>query len=186
MAVEKTTRQSRKRRDTASAQRGVPSQPRELRAERQPTGPSGLERGSRGPQKAVGERPTNPFGGLPVSELAILAGTVGIVIGLIRGGGPALIVGVIVCALGVLEFTAREHFSGYRSHTILLAAFPAVAVEAGLVALFGEPRNRGLLLFAVVPVYAIVFWFLHRRFQVARQARLARLPAPPGGAEHTA
>lgn len=143
------------------------------------------EPGNRSQQRTVGERPTSPFGGLPISELAILAGIVGIVIGLIRGGGPALIVGVVVCALGVLEFTAREHFSGYRSHTILLAAVPAVAFEAGLVAVFGEPRERGLLLLAAVPVYAIVCLLLHKRFQSARQARLARPPAPPGG-EHPA
>jgi hypothetical protein len=181
VADQKTTRHSRKRRNTASAPRVVRSPPRELRAEREVSA-SRTEPRSRPPQRAVGERPPSPFGGLPISELAILAGTVGIVVGLIRGGGSALIVGVIVCTLGVLEVTAREHFSGYRSHTILLAAVPAVAVEAGLVAVFGEPRERGLLLLAAVPLYAIVCWLLHRRFQSARQTRLARPPAPPSGA----
>ncbi len=127
---------------------------------------------------AYGERPPSPFGGLPVSEIAIFAGAVGLIIGLIQGGGPALIVGVIVCTLGVVEITAREHFSGYRSHAILLAALPAVGVEVALVTLVGTPSSRFLLLLVVVPVYAIVFWFLRRRFQVARQARVARPPAP--------
>jgi len=40
------------------------------------------------------------------------------------------------------------------------------------------PRERGLLLLAVVPVYAILFWLLRKRFLTARQARLARPPAP--------
>lgn len=127
---------------------------------------------------AYGERPPSPFGGLPVSEIAIFAGAVGLIIGLIQGGGPALIVGVIVCTLGVVEITAREHFSGYRSHATLLAALPAVGVEVALVTLVGTPSSRFLLLLVVVPVYAIVFWFLRRRFQVARQARVARPPAP--------
>jgi hypothetical protein len=126
-----------------------------------------------------GERPAGPFGGLPISELAILAGIVGAVVGFFNGGGPALIVGLIVCALGVVEVTAREHFSGYRSHTVLLAAIPAVAVEAVIVVVFGEPRQRPLLLVAVVPVFAALFWLLRRRFAVARQARVARPPAPP-------
>jgi len=178
VAGQQTTRHSRKTRTVANAPRVVRSPPRELRAQRELRASRG-ERPSRGPQRAIGERPPGPFGGLPISELAILAGTVGIVIGLIRSGGPALIVGVIVCVLGVLEVTAREHFSGYRSHTILLAAVPAVAVEAGLVAVFGESRERGLLLLAVVPVYAIAFALLHERFQSARHARLGRLPAPP-------
>jgi hypothetical protein len=126
-----------------------------------------------------GDRPEGPFGGLPISELAILAGLVGAVVGFVSGGGPALIVGLIVCALGVVEVTAREHFSGYRSHTVLLAAIPAIALEAAIVVVFGEPRERLLLLLAVVPVFGALFWVLRRRFAVARQARVARPPAPP-------
>ena len=85
---------------------------------------------------------------------------------------------MIVCTLGVLEVTAREHFSGYRSHATLLAGIPAVGVELGLVAAIGVPRQRALLLLAVVPVYAILFWLLRKRFLTARQARLARPPVP--------
>ena len=121
-----------------------------------------------------GERPEGPFGGLPVSEVAILLGIIGAVFGFLNGGGPALVVGLVVCALGVCEITAREHFSGFRSHTALLAAIPAVAIEATLVAVFGEPKQRGLLLLVVVPVFAILFWLLRRRFLTARQARVAR------------
>jgi hypothetical protein len=121
-----------------------------------------------------GERPQGPFGGLPVSEVAILLGIIGAVFGFLNGGGPALVVGLVVCALGVCEITAREHFSGYRSHTALLAAIPAVAIEATLVAIFGEPKQRGLLLVVVVPVFAVLFWLLRRRFLTARQARVAR------------
>ena len=90
-----------------------------------------------------GERPESPFGGLPISELAILVGLIASVIGFIQGGGPALIVGLIVCALGVIEVTAREHFSGYRSHTALLAAIPSVALEAGVVLAFKAQPARG-------------------------------------------
>ena len=126
-----------------------------------------------------GERPEGPFGGLPISELAIFAGLVAAVVGFVGGGGPALVVGLIVCALGVVEVTAREHFSGYRSHAVLLAAIPAIAVEVMIVVLFGEPRQRALLLAAVVPVFGVLFWLLRRRFAVARQARVARPPAPP-------
>ncbi len=79
----------------------------------------------------------------------------------------------------MVEVTAREHFSGYRSHAVLLAAIPAIAVEVMIVVLFGEPRQRALLLVAVVPVFGVLFWLLRRRFAVARQARVARPPAPP-------
>lgn len=125
-----------------------------------------------------GERPESPFAGLPVSELAIFAGLVAAVIGFINGGGPALVVGLIICALGVVEVTAREHFSGYRSHAALLAAIPAVTLEAGLVLAFGDPNQRGLLLVPVVPVFGILFWLLRGRFLIARQRRVARLARP--------
>jgi hypothetical protein len=121
------------------------------------------------------------FGGLPVSEFAILVGGIGLVFGLLDHGGPALIVGAIVCALGVLEITTREHFSGYRSHTALLAAFPALGCELGVVLIAGEPSTRLLLVAVVIPVFAGCFWVLRRRFLVARQARLARPPAPTAG-----
>jgi hypothetical protein len=100
------------------------------------------------------------------------------VIGLISSIGPALIVGIAVCTVGVLEITVREHFSGFRSHSTLLAAVPAVALEIALVLAFGAPRNRALLLLAVVPVFGLCFWQLRKRFAHARQARLARPPGP--------
>jgi Flp pilus assembly protein TadB len=177
MASQKSKRRSRKRSDPVAAQRAMPSSRRERQAERQPIAPAGPPVRQRRPGPE-GARPPSPFGGLPVSEFAILAGGVALVVGIIRGGGPAVIVGIVVCALGVLEVTAREHFSGYRSHTMLLAAFPAVGVEVAAVATIGEPRPRALLLLGVVPVYAVGFWLLRRRFELARQARMARPPAP--------
>jgi hypothetical protein len=118
------------------------------------------------------------FGGLPVSEFAILIGGIGLVYGLISGSSRALTVGAIVCALAVIEVTVREHFSGYRSHTALLAAFPAIGVEVAVARLAGEPSRRGELVLVVIPVFAACFWLLRKRFLAARQARLARPPAP--------
>ena len=123
-----------------------------------------------------GERPESPFGGLPISELAILLGLIASVIGFVRGGGPALIVGLIVCALGVIEITAREHFSGYRSHASLLAAIPSVAIEVGIVLAF-KPSQRAILVLVVIPVFGGLFWWLRKRFLLARQARVARMHA---------
>jgi hypothetical protein len=132
--------------------------------------------GSRAPSAlgAYGERPVSPFGGLPVSEFAIFAGAIALIVGVIRHGGPALIGGVVLCLLGVTEVTAREHLSGYRSHTVLLAAIPAVVAEFVIVLTVGTPAIRVLLLVPVAAVFGACAWFLRRRFLVARQARLAR------------
>jgi hypothetical protein len=152
---------------------------REARAERQIR----AERAERQHQSMLGsygERPPSLFGPIPVSELAIFVGALGAAIGFFGHNNPALIVGLTVCALGVFEFTAREHFSGYRSHTTLLAAMPAVAIVVVAVAAFGAPAQRTarvLLLVAIVPVFGGLYWALRKRFRTARQSRIVR---PPG------
>jgi hypothetical protein len=173
VASQRSKKRARKRRNPAAPPRAVTSTRRDERALREREHARGRRQLGR-----EGERPESPFGGLPVSEFAILVGFVALLFGFFTGGGPALVAGIVICALGVIEITAREHFSGYRSHTILLAAMPAVAVEAGLVAAFGEPNPRALVLLVVVPVFSLLFWLLRRRFLTARQARVARPPRP--------
>ncbi len=104
--------------------------------------------------------------------MAILAGLVGLVIGALNRGGAGLEAGLAVMALGVTELTAREHFSGYRSHTTLLALMPAVIVETLYALVIGMPQQRVLLLVPVVPIFAICQWLLRRRFRTARHARV--------------
>jgi hypothetical protein len=177
VAGQKSKRRSRKRR-TPGASAGALTAPRRARSAEAEVAAAPRQRPTRPPAGAVGERPPSPFGGLPISELAIFAGGIGALVGVVQGGGPALIVGVLVCTLGVVEVTAREHFSGYRSHASLLAGIPAVGAGIVVIVLAGVPRQRGLVLLAVIPVYAALFWLLRKRFMSARQARLARPPAP--------
>jgi ABC-type proline/glycine betaine transport system permease subunit len=130
---------------------------------------------------AYGERPESLFGGVPVSEIAIFIGALGAAVGFFGHNDAALIVGLTVCALGVCEFTAREHFSGYRSHATLLAGMPAVAILIVAVAVFGAPAQRTtriLLLVAIIPVFGGFYWALRKRFRTARQARIVRPPGP--------
>jgi hypothetical protein len=126
---------------------------------------------------AYGERPESPFGGLPISEILILVGAIGAVYGLVSSIGLVLAVGLVVCTLGVVEFSAREHFTGYRSHTTMLSAVPAIGVGIAMIALLGGSLRRGTLLLVVVPVFIVCFWLLRKRFRAARQARIAK---PPG------
>jgi hypothetical protein len=183
VATQKSKPRSRKRRNRRAAP-GVAAprveSTRELGTDR-PRPDGGTDRAEpRRPRRranplgAYGERPSSPFGGLPVSELAILAGAVALVVGVIRHSGAALIIGLALCVLGVTEVTAREHFSGYRSHTVLLAAVPAVVAEFVITLTVGPPRIRVLLLVPVAGVFALCAWLLRRRFLVARQARLAK------------
>jgi hypothetical protein len=178
VAPAQTKRQSRKRRKAGKPAAVV------QRSEVSVSPPTLAERAERPRQSSLGtygERPPSPFGGLPVSEVAIFVGALGALVGLITAGSAALIVGIVVCTLGVVEVTAREHFSGYRSHATLLAAVPAMGILVVSVALLGAPRQRGtreLLVAAAVPVFALLFWLLRKRFDRARQARVARPPTP--------
>ncbi len=181
VAGQKSKRRSRKRRGSAAAPPAARSLGREQRRERRAAGQAQATRDRRRANRQLGtegERPPSPFGGLPISEVAIFAGIVGTAVGLIQGGGPALIVGLIVCLLGVVEVTAREHFSGFRSHTSLLAGIPAVGAGIAVIAVFGQPGQRLIVLVVAVPVYGLLFWLLRKRFRRARQARVARPRVP--------
>ncbi|HTT28515.1 MAG TPA: hypothetical protein VMG37_08905, partial [Solirubrobacteraceae bacterium] len=93
---------------------------------------------------------------------------------LINHATVALIGGVVICLFGVVEVTTREHFSGYRSHTVLLAAIPAVAAEFVISLTIGTAAVRAVLLVPVAAIFAICAYFLRKRFLAARQARIAR------------
>ena len=182
MTPAQSKRQSRKRRRSGKAPRAVATAPRHVSAERAPRRPGGAvdELSAILTGRTYGERPPSLFAPIPVSEIAIFAGGVGAVVCWLSHSSASLIVGIVVCALGVLEVTLREHLSGYRSHAMLLAAIPAVGILIVSVAVLGTPRHRStreLLLGAAVPVFAVLFWLLRKRFLAARQARVIR---PPG------
>jgi hypothetical protein len=88
------------------------------------------------------ERPKAPWHPFPLVELAIFVGLVLIVVGFLSRdstrGRTLLALGLALGALGGLDTSVREHFAGYRSHTIVLAAFPAVAL-AVILAVAGLP-----------------------------------------------
>jgi hypothetical protein len=130
-------------------------------------------------QAALGERPQAPWHPLPLSELLILVGIVGVIVGASRGesGLPVIAVGIGAVAIGTLDFSIREHLSGYRPHTTLLAAIPT-AVLHGALALALVALGASSTLYVVaplvvdVPVFAVLFKLLRARFRDARRERV--------------
>ncbi len=98
------------------------------------------------PAPARGERPQAPWHPFPLVELCVLLGLVLLVWGFFTAdaasGRVLLVCGMVLASLGGLETALREHFTGYRSHALLLAALPAVL-------------TAGVLFFARAPWIAI-------------------------------
>jgi hypothetical protein len=89
------------------------------------------------PQNTVAaERPRAPWHPFPLVELSVLIGLVLLVWGFVRhddpGGRVLLVFGTVLASLGGLDTALREHFGGYKSHALLLAALPGV-LTAGVV-----------------------------------------------------
>ncbi len=145
--------------------------------------PKSSTRGFKDPQ-SLGERPPAPWHPVPVSELLILIGAIATAVGasqLSKGsaaGVATLVAGVAAVLVGTVEFSLREHRSGYRSHTILLALLPTVVLYTGtllVLSAFVTPVPVGLKiapLTLALPLFAVLHKLLRARFADARRARV--------------
>ncbi len=129
--------------------------------------------------QSLGERPRAPWHPLPLSELLIVVGIIGAVIGLGRGishGVAPLSAGIAAVLIGTVEVTLREHLSGYRSHTILLALMPVVVFHVAVVVIVGalarvpKALNLGLLLVDAA-LGTLLYKLLRARYLNARRER---------------
>lgn len=99
------------------------------------------------PRRKQDGPPPPPWGSFPLSELVTLVGLVMLVLGFFTGppqGPVLLVVGLVLGSLAGLELAAREHFSGYRSHAMLLGGAVGVAVSAALIFAAGVAPLIGL------------------------------------------
>ena len=86
---------------------------------------------------------------MPLTELSILVGMIVLAVAFL-GGGPRVVLvafGLILVALATGELALREHLSGYRSHSALLAA---LVVAVPLAAFARPPKAVVIVLTAVV------------------------------------
>jgi hypothetical protein len=117
---------------------------------------------------ALDERPPAPWGSFPLVELVVLVAIVMLVAGLVTQGGRGAVmlgVGLVLGALAGLELSIREHFGGYRSHTLVLAGALAVAVLGALAFLTGGSVWLPLALAAALAAFALAAWGLTRAFR---------------------
>jgi hypothetical protein len=181
MAKRNTPRggRSRKQRPRGQGTQAGPAAPAPVKSAPQAR-PRSRERASARPRD---ERPQAPWHPWPLSELLILVGAIGTVVGVSRlkhGGvanaGPVLLAGIAAVAIGTLEVTLREHRGGYRSHTLLLSLLPVIIFHTATVLLItaftrlSAPVNLGLLALDVA-LFAFLFRLWRARFVDARRLR---------------
>ncbi len=146
-------RRSRKQRSGASGQ--APASP-----------PPAHAAGRTGLRPPASERPRAPWHPFPLVELCVLIGLVLIVLGFVwreDDRGPILLVcGMALASLAGVDTAVREHFAGFRSHSVLLAGVPAV-MTAGLVYFARGPII--VLLIATAAVFAGAFAAFRRAFR---------------------
>jgi hypothetical protein len=109
------------------------------------------------PRRRADDRPPALWGDFPLSEIVVFVGLLLLIAGFFVAPPQGLVmigVGLGLGSLAGLELSIREHFAGYRSHTLVLAAaigvpvfgvlFVAtkvpvpICIAAGLVALGGS------------------------------------------------
>jgi uncharacterized BrkB/YihY/UPF0761 family membrane protein len=80
-------------------------------------------------------------------------------------GGVLFATALVLGSLGTLEFAIREHFAGYRSHSLLLAGVVAVMALALLfyLAPAGLPPVARVAIAGVM--FAVAFWLLTAAFR---------------------
>jgi len=130
----------------------------------------------RGGRPTIEDRPKPPWHPVPLVELCVLVGIVLLVLGALNldsdRGKVMLVLGMALGSLGGLDTALREHLAGYRSHTTIIAALPAVTTAA---VLFFARAPWLLLVGAGIAVFAGVFWWMRRVFmRRASRARRAR------------
>jgi hypothetical protein len=125
-----------------------------------------------------GERPQAPWHPLPLSEILILIGAIATVVALRHRPQETalLVVGLVAVGIGTFEVTWREHSSGFRSHTILLALVPVLAFHSLVIAIASAVTNPTVLLSIVLlpfdfALFVFFFRLLRARYLDARQLR---------------
>jgi hypothetical protein len=125
----------------------------------------------------LGERPRAPWHPLPLSELLIFVGMIGAIAGATQEAIAPLVAGLAAVGIGTVDFTVREHLSGYRSHATLLASLPTALLHGALaIALLAAhaPSPSWIVapLAVDLPVFLFLFRALRARFSDARRRRV--------------
>ena len=133
------------------------------------TGPPPVPRSRPRPGRTSAEdRPPPLWGSFPLTELVILAGIVLMVWGFLAGAGEEgnarIAAGLAIASIAGLELSVREHVTGFRSHTTLLAGALGIAAVV-ILGLGAGVEILGVLLLSGLAVFALSFYGLRELFK---------------------
>jgi hypothetical protein len=155
---------SRAERDAARARRAQASERR--RAEAGASAPRAPRRRGR---PTIDERPPAPWGKFPLVELVVLLAIVLFVWSFFVDGQRGTVMLTAALAIGSLaglELSVREHFAGYRSHSLLLGG---VAGFAAMAVMFFAGGRGDVTRALMVPVggvtFVAAFWLFREAFK---------------------
>ena len=123
------------------------------------------------------ERPPAPWGSFPLVEIVVAVALIMLAVGFfVEGsqGSTLLVTGIALGALAGLELSIREHFSGYRSHTTLLAGAGGIATLAILSFAAGDAISVAVSAGIAVAIGGLAAIALVRAFR-ARSGRSIKL-----------
>jgi hypothetical protein len=171
MATKRQRRKRRRRVEGASAPTATPDPPvpDPVRAAE----PTRSARRTDGP-------PPAPWGSFPLSELVVVVAVVFLVAGFFVApprGAVLIGAGLVLGSLAGLELAVREHFAGYRSHTLLLAGAAGVAVIAGLYV--SGAAVAGVAALAGIAAFGALGWLFASVFRRRSGGALFRFKGGP-------
>jgi hypothetical protein len=122
-------------------------------------------RAARRPARGGRERPPAPWWRFPLVELVVLLAMVMLIWGFVVSNVTMIAAGMTLGMLAGLELSIREHFSGYKSHSTVLAGFAALVVLG--LGYFFLPSGwiRGVNLAISVTVFGAGFYLLREAFK---------------------
>jgi hypothetical protein len=117
-------------------------------------------------QRTLDDRPPAPWGSFPLVEIAVAVGLVLFVVGFFfldgDRGTEVFVIGLLLASLAGLELSIREHFAGFRSHSLLLGGAAGVATMIGLYSLADVSTTISAAAGALV--FGLAFWGLGSAF----------------------
>jgi hypothetical protein len=122
------------------------------------------------------DRPQAPWGSFPLSEIVIFIGILIFLPGFFIGPPQGLVmigVGAGLASLAGLELVIREHYSGYRSHNLLLGGGIGVPVFGAL--LLATPLPTAICIAGGLLAFGGAAWLFASAFRRRSGGALYRL-----------